>query len=579
MNWETLAWIALGLASWPFLLFLANSRVYRPLLPLPQEPNELGHRPDALNAESAGVSVLIPARNEEANLPATLESVLSNAGVDLELIVLDDHSSDRTAAIVREFQARDSRVRLEAAPPLPPGWCGKQHACHVLSRLSNRRWLVFMDADVRLHPQALQQMVRFMEESRADLASGIPRQETGSFSEKLLIPLIHFILLGFLPMHAMRRSASPSFAAGCGQLFVACRRAYRECGGHSKIPATLHDGLRLPRVFRQAGFRTDLFDATPLATCRMYRNGSEVWCGLAKNAIEGLAAPKRILPMSFLLAGGQVLPWIVALAGWSALGNLERGAALTAIALAMVPRLLSVRRYHQSLVGALLHPVGILALLLIQWFALVQYALGRPATWKGRSYSPESVRSRPASAVGTALLLGGALLVASSFDLPSSGADAHSATEFRLGRLTLDDQYGARHDLSFPAAHITVMTCADREGAAEVSKWVSAVKSLGYDTNQVVLCGVADVRKVPSVLRGMIRRRFVERYTHPILMDWKGQIAGQPFLKSGSANVLLLDRTGRLVGLFLGEPTPGRAQELADSIRALIKVRPTSSSP
>ena len=193
------------------------------------------------------------------------------------------------------------------------------------------------------------------------MASGVPRQELGTFSERLLIPLIHFILLGFLPMHAMRRTRWSSMSAGCGQLFVARRDAYQQCGGHAKLRDSLHDGLKLPRVFRKAGFATDLFDATDLATCRMYHTNGEAWCGLGKNATEGLAAPVTIGPMTALLVGGQVLPFALLACApkLSALGLL---CAALASVLAFVPRLIGAWRFRQSLGGALLHPLGVLAL-------------------------------------------------------------------------------------------------------------------------------------------------------------------------------------------------------------------------
>ena len=242
MNFDTLALIALVLAAIPCGLFLLNLFVYRPLAKQKTE-----------NAEP--ISVLIPARNEEKNIRATLDAVLANRWVEFEVIVLDDHSTDTTVGIVSEFATRDSRVRLESAPPLPAGWCGKQHACHVLGRLARNPLLVFIDADVRLAPDALTRMGGFMSRSDIALASGVPRQELGTFSERHLLPLIHFVLLGFLPMHAMRRTRWPGMSAGCGQLFIVRRDAYEQCGGHAMLRDSLHDGLKLPRIFRQAGYR------------------------------------------------------------------------------------------------------------------------------------------------------------------------------------------------------------------------------------------------------------------------------------------------------------------------------------
>jgi hypothetical protein len=245
---------------------------------------------------------------------------------------------------------------------------------------------LFIDADVRLAPDALARMASFMERRNVALASGVPRQELGILGERLLIPLIHFILLGFLPMHAMRRTRLPAFSAGCGQLFIARRDAYEQCGGHAMLRDSFHDSIKFPRVFRQAGFATDLFDATDIATCRMYHTNADTWRGLGKNATEGLAAPGTILPMTALLVGGQVLPFVL-LAFAPMLSS--AGLLLTAVAAvtAYLPRFLAVRLFRQPLGGALLHQLGVMTLLAIQWHALVRHLGGRPSEWKGGSYS------------------------------------------------------------------------------------------------------------------------------------------------------------------------------------------------
>ncbi len=370
----------------PALLFRANLRA---LCSAPLPPGRTGI-PASLRAD--------PRRNEEAAIGEAVRAALQNQGVEFEVVVLDDHSEDRTAAIVEELIATDERVRLVRSPELPAGWCGKQHACWVLAREARHPLLVFLDADVRLAPDALARMAAFVSASGADLASGIPHQETVGLLEKLVIPLIHFILLGFLPIRRMRRSRQPSFAAGCGQLFIARAQAYHRCGGHAAIRDTLHDGLKLPRAFRVAGFKTDLFDATDLATCRMYRTAGEVWFGLAKNAGEALAAPAMIGPMTAVLLGGQVLPRDPAPSGSlllaRAVADLAITLALAATAAAYYPRLAAVWRFRQSLLGAILHPLGILLLLAIQWFAFLCNALGRPSTWKGRPYPTPGTQSK-----------------------------------------------------------------------------------------------------------------------------------------------------------------------------------------
>jgi glycosyltransferase involved in cell wall biosynthesis len=338
---------------------------------------------------SEGVSVLIPARNEESVIAASIESLLASRGIEIEVIVLDDGSTDRTAEIVRKIAMRDARVRLRSSAPLPGGWNGKQHACYELALAARSNVLCFLDADVRLAPEALAAMSGFLSRTGSDLVSGFPRQETETPLEWLLLPLIHFVLLSYLPLAAMRASAAPGFAVGCGQFLMVRREAYRKAGGHAEIRATMHDGLLLPQLFRRHGLRTDIADLTHLATCRMYHNASEVWRGLSKNATEGMATPARILPFTFLLLFGQVIPVLLAVslavapASYSAH---ERALIYVSVAASFVPRILSVWKYRQSLLSALLHPLGVALLLVLEWNALIRKLAGQPVTWKERAY-------------------------------------------------------------------------------------------------------------------------------------------------------------------------------------------------
>ena len=375
MNWDVIALVAFALAAIPAGMFGLNLYFYR--------------KTDAVGLQSLSVcpavSVLIPARNEEANIEATVRAVLANHNIKFEVIVLDDHSTDRTAEIVARLAAEDDRVRLEMAPPLPAGWCGKPHACHILAQRARHSLLVFIDADVRLAPDALRRMTLFLKYSGAALASGVPHQELGTFTERLLLPQIHFVLLGYLPLPIMRWTRLPAFSAGCGQLFILRREAYEATGGHAMIRMTLHDGVKLPRLFRRHGYKTSLFDATNIASCRMYQSNAEVWRGLGKNATEGLAAPTTIAPMSLLLLGGSVLPFVL-VAALPEMGFGGKLLAISAVGLAWAPRLFAAVRFRQPFSSAFLHPVGVLALLAIQWFALVRQCFGKPAIWKGRRY-------------------------------------------------------------------------------------------------------------------------------------------------------------------------------------------------
>jgi hypothetical protein len=366
--------IALALAALPAVFFLRNAQLFQP--------------PPAIQpGPPPRVSVLIPARNEEQSIGPAVESVLESVGVELEVVVLDDHSEDRTAEIVREIAMRDPRVRLESAPPLPEGWCGKQWACHTLSTHARHPVLTFLDADVRLTPLALARMHGFLRSSGAALVSGFPRQEKGTLLEKLVIPLINWLLVCYLPIGSMRRSRAVGLGAGCGQWFMTTRDAYERAGGHAAVKASLHDGLKLPRAYRKAGLMTDICDATDLAVCRMYRSAGQVWNGLAKNAREGMASPVLIVVWTILLFGGHVLPFLLVRPPWEwSLPFLPDAIPVLAVFLSYLARFGCAALYRGSWLGAALHPVGVSVLLAIQWYALLRWLVGKPVGWKGRAH-------------------------------------------------------------------------------------------------------------------------------------------------------------------------------------------------
>ena len=386
-----LALLCLVCAAVPAVLFFFNLRAYVP-------------PPAAMNASLPAISVLIPARDEAHGIEAAVRAVLASRGVEFEVVVMDDGSIDGTDALVLTLAGEDARVRLERAPSLPAGWNGKQHACWALAQVARHPMLCFVDADVRLGPECVARMAGFLECGDKGLVSGFPQQVTETFLEWLLLPLIHFVLLGFLPVGRMRAGTEPGFAAGCGQFLMARREAYFQCGGHSGIKLTMHDGLRLPRLFREHGYRTDLADITELASCRMYTSAAQVWSGLAKNATEGIAAPARIVPVSVVLVLGQVLPFVLATyfaTTWVRLARLDKDGftpaylivAFSSIAafclFPYLPRWLAVSRFKQDWRSALLHPLGIVLLLCVQWYAFVRKLSGRTVSWRNRAYAEQ----------------------------------------------------------------------------------------------------------------------------------------------------------------------------------------------
>lgn len=371
---EWLAWASLACAGLPLGMVLANLAAYRPQ-GAPAEP--LG--------QGDAVDVCIPARDESANIEACVRGVLGSRGVPVRALVYDDQSSDDTGEIVSRLAAADARVVRVETQPLERGWNGKQWGCERMGRASTAPWLLFTDADVRLSPDAVASAVAFARSRSADLASTVPQERCGTLGEALTVPLIHFMLLGYLPMALMRRDASPAFGAGCGQFLLVRREAWSRAGGHAAFRESMHDGIRLPRAVRASGGRTDLFDGTAQVSCRMYRGFGQAWRGFTKNAYEGLGSIGTLVFFTVLHLVGHVAPWVVVGAVVAGARSWDRagGLALAACACGLLARALLAARFRQPWIGVALHPVSMLLMTAIQWRSLWLARTGQRA-WRGR---------------------------------------------------------------------------------------------------------------------------------------------------------------------------------------------------
>ncbi len=348
----------------------------------------------AASTREVRVAVCIPARNERENIEACVRSVLASREVDVRAYVYDDESTDGTGEIVARLAAEDSRVVIVPRRALPAGWNGKQHACfrmaeHGLAYDPTLEWFLFTDADVRLEADAVARALGFAQRADAALVSTVPREITGSIGEMLLVPLIHFVLMGYLPFGRMRSTQDPAASAACGQFILVSRAAYRASGGHEGFRDSMHDGVKFPRAVRRAGLRTDLYDGTESVSCRMYRGFMQTWRGFAKNAYEGLGSLGLLLFITLWHVVGHIVPWVVLLwivlrPGDNRAETLSAGVlAVLAIGCALVYRTLLCLRFRQSWLNVPLHPVSIMALGAVQWWSLWLDRTGRRG-WKGR---------------------------------------------------------------------------------------------------------------------------------------------------------------------------------------------------
>jgi chlorobactene glucosyltransferase len=379
--------IVAGLA-WGGVTVALNLASFEGLRPVPP--------PDP--SEAPLVSVLVPARNESLNIAPCLRSLAAQDYPNLQIIVLDDHSEDDTAAQARAlgFSPENERRRLVEGAALPPGWTGKNWACHQLAAQAQGRSLFFTDADTEHQPGTVSALLAYSVARRASLVSAWPRLVTGSWSEKLVIPLVpmlamvlypHWLvmwlqkrnLLGRLPKKLRR-----GLGAANGQCLFFNRESYDAIGGHAAVRSHVVEDVALGReiVLRAGlGFRLFNCEAIEFSSCRMYRAFSQVWEGFSKNLRpvfeDSLAAFLGVGSVQFLL---YVLPW-----GLVFFADTTRPWVLAEMTMVLGIRGVLAARFRTSWLGVALHPLGYLLAIAIglnSW----RLSVTRGVTWKGRVY-------------------------------------------------------------------------------------------------------------------------------------------------------------------------------------------------
>jgi chlorobactene glucosyltransferase len=343
-------------------------------------------------------AVLVPARNEEANIEGCLRSLLAQDYPNYEVWVYDDASMDATGKIAAKLAREDphgSRLHIVTGRgDPPPGWLGKAHACHRLSETvfaqSDPDYLLFTDADVRHAPEALRQTVMTAQATGAGLLSIFPRQITVSWAERLAVPLMqHWAVYGILPLPlAFDLRTGPAFAAANGQFMLFTREAYQACGGHAGVRDKVLEDVELARAVKRAGYRTMLADGGPLVLARMYAGRDEVWRGYSKNSYAFFGYSPLFLTLGVVaLLVLYVVPPIVAFYAL-AVGEITWELLylpLLQYVTAVTTRLALALRFATRLLDAYLHPIAVLFLITILANSM-RWALTGKGSWKGRTY-------------------------------------------------------------------------------------------------------------------------------------------------------------------------------------------------
>ncbi|MBM3145983.1 MAG: glycosyltransferase [Chloroflexi bacterium] len=340
------------------------------------------------------VSILVPARNEAGNISACLTSLLAQDYPDFEALVVDDHSTDGTRAIVARLAAKDKRLRLLHGESLPVGWLGKHWACHQLAAAASGELLLFTDADTQHAPDMLRHSVAALSAEGADLATALPREEVLTWGEKLIVPVIAWGILSFLPYRLANLLALPGLSVTIGQFMLFRREAFEAIGGYAAVRDQMVDDVALGRNILAAGYRWRLLDGTAHVSCRMYTGFWESVDGFSKNVFAFFDYHITL----YLIAWAWIA--IAFLTPPLALYYAAIGAPLThfPVNLAALAVLESLFLWHVAyrrfrLPGALifLYPLSITLFILIALRSFVLTLTGR-VSWKGRNLERPAMR-------------------------------------------------------------------------------------------------------------------------------------------------------------------------------------------
>jgi chlorobactene glucosyltransferase len=338
------------------------------------------------------ISVLIPARDEENNIGACLESLRKQDYPNFEVLVLDDNSVDGTAGIVNRMAAADNRIRLISGGPLPEDWAGKPYACYQLAQQAKGDWLLFVDADTFHGPDMLRTVLDAALRLRVSLLSGFPRQLAGSLPQMIAVPVIYFIILGWAPLWLVHRLNSSRPSVAIGQFLLFPRGEYWRIGGHKAVQSRVLDDIWMGiEVSRQKG-RHVAIDLSPVVSCNMYPTVGAMWNGLVRCVYSVTAiSPVMLLMLIPLAVVFYIGPyyWL-----WNAFFMTDttllwRGILVFQVVMIIMMRWLVDSRFREPAISAWLHPLGIGYIFVVAVYSFARWATGAGVSWKERTYGEE----------------------------------------------------------------------------------------------------------------------------------------------------------------------------------------------
>lgn len=333
------------------------------------------HLPDKKPSEFPKVSLLIPARNEEAAIGRLLSDIQKLNYPDFEAIVCNDHSSDNTEEILNWFAGEDERIHWFLGEKLPTDWLGKNFACHQLAQKASGKYLIFLDADVELSNDSITKAVAYFQEKKLSLLSVFPQQRMETFAELSTVPVMNWILQSLLPMILVQKTRFPSISAANGQFMMFEAENYRTNQWHSQVRNQNVEDIRLARMIKTKGLKMAVLLGNRDIFCRMYRQFDEAVLGFSRNMHEYFGGKRAIMAGFWLIVFlGPLVVW--AILGW------EFFCAFAVLVIAS--RLFVAIASHQNIfTSVLLHPLQMISFTAIVFYNIFR-RMKKETTWKGR---------------------------------------------------------------------------------------------------------------------------------------------------------------------------------------------------
>ncbi|HAS05120.1 MAG TPA: hypothetical protein DCR71_05155 [Dehalococcoidia bacterium] len=340
------------------------------------------------------VSILIPARNEEDKITQCLETLLKQDYPAYEILVLDDDSTDSTAGIVKQFAAKDNRLRLISGLPLPAGWSGKNYACHQLAKEAKGDWLLFVDADTTHVRYMLRSVMSLALEMNTSLLSGFPRQIAKSMLMKIFTPTWYFIIMTWCPLWWMQSSKKNMPSIAIGQFMLFSKKEYWRIGGHESVKSKVLEDIWLGiQVNKNCGKHVAV-DLSDVVFCEMYDDFRGIWNGLTRSVYA--VAEISVIALALLIVFAFICYLIPFYSLWHEHFFINGNNPVVAIVIIQIAsiylmRWMADRRFNNNSVSSvLLHPIGIIFLIFVVANAVIQKLAGTGINWKERLYTDES---------------------------------------------------------------------------------------------------------------------------------------------------------------------------------------------